>query len=265
MIPFIRNLFVFLCLFVSCSRYTYETSFNIRTDDSRNSDDYINILKDKKQNPKLVLVGFHTYKITKKDRGFRQVETFAELDLQSNTSQFFKNAKYIDSIPSEKYVSVNQVDAKRFVVDYISKTGASGKDEVLKVLKQSPKNENEFVMKKTDADYYVTAIHMPYYHERDKSPINSITGFFGIITLGLIPIYEESVAETIFNVYDKNLKYYTSFLYKRNYTIKSALWMWPNEGFQTFFTQVETPPLNAYKIHVEEFERELLYQLTLKK
>lgn len=251
----------FILFFISCSRFFYETTNIIRPEDPKFSSDYWDTLNINKKAPNLILIGFHTYKIGNKESSFIETETFAELDLNTDTYKYFKRGTYIDNIKSNSYVSINQKNASRFILDYLNQTGTEGKNEILKLLVPSPTNKNNYKMKKTNADYFVVAIHKPYYHERSKAAINSVTGFFGILTFGLIPIYEVSNAETLFNIYDKNLNYFSSFLYKREYTIISALWMWPNQGFQTFFTQDETPPQEAYKIHVEEFERELLFQL----
>lgn len=251
-------------LMINCSRYVYETSYTIRPENQKTSEIHWEELVKKKTSPKIALFGFHTYRVASKEASLLTKETYAEVDYQSDTYKFFKNGKYIDQIVTDKIISVDALDVKRFVIEYLRVTEASGKNEIEKILVPAKGKKDKFALRKIDADYIVMAIHLPYYHERTKAAINSVTGFFGIITLGLVPIYEESKAETFFIVFDKNLKYQNSFYYSRPYTIISALWMWPNEGFQTFFTQDEVPPVNAYKIHVEEFEREMLYQLTLK-
>ncbi|TGL21983.1 hypothetical protein EHQ42_04765 [Leptospira levettii] len=261
-LPFIA--FVFL-LFFNCSRYVYESSYTIRKDNVKIADDHWNELVSKKTNPKILLFGFHTYKISKSESTLLRNAQFAEVDYNTATYKFFKHGQYIDTQKADKTIPVKDIDLKRFVIEYLSKTEATGKVELEKILVPANGKKDKFLIKKFNVDYIVMAIHLPYYHERTKSGINAVTGFFGIITLGLIPIYEVSKAETFYVVFDKNLKYQNSFYYNRPYTIISALWMIPNEGFQTFFSQLEVPPENAYKIHVEEFERELLYQLTLRK
>ncbi|MBM9548993.1 hypothetical protein JWG40_18340 [Leptospira sp. 201903074] len=253
-----------LLLMMNCSRYVYETSYTIRPENQKKVDEHWEELVTKKTAPKIALFGFHTYRVASKDSSLLTKETYAEVDYQSQTYKFFKNGKYIDQAITDKIIPVDASDVKRFVIEYLRVTEASGKSEIEKILVPAKGKKDKFALRKIDADYIVMAVHLPYYHERTKSAINAITGFFGIITLGLVPIYEESKAETFFIVFDKNLKYQNSFYYSRPYTIVSAIWMWPNEGLQTFFTQDEVPPANAYKIHVEEFEREMLYQLTLK-
>ncbi|TGL57128.1 hypothetical protein EHQ58_15180 [Leptospira ognonensis] len=250
---------IFQFLFFSCSRFTYESDFRLRPELSKTaSDEWNELLAVSKKPPKILLFGFRGYKIAKTVSKLRSNEYYAELDYTNGSYPFFKHGVYVDEIKDASLVSVDKKNVENFILAYLKVTEADGKREIEKLIVPL---KDKYMIRKSNADYIIQALHTPYYHERTKDAINSITGFFGILTLGTIPIYEVSNAESTFAVYDSKLNYLSTFYYKRDYLIRSAWWLWPNEGFQTFFSQQETPPINAYKIHVEEFEREFLRHL----
>ncbi len=246
---------------LTCSRYQYETSFLLRSDTTVTAkEEWDQIIHDFKKPPRIILVGFRGYKIDRSTTGIRTNEYFAVINDESSSANFFQNAFPIDNFLNQKGIPVDQKNAERVILEYLNVTEVSGKSEIEKLLIPSKK---KFLLRETGADYILIGNHTPYYQERTKAAINSITGLFGILTFGIIPIYEESRAESAISVYDANLNYISTFYYNRPYTVRSALWLWPNEGFQTFFNQEITPPINAYKIHVDEFEREFLNQLLI--
>ncbi|MCB1180347.1 MAG: hypothetical protein KDK36_22395 [Leptospiraceae bacterium] len=214
--------------------------------------------------PKIKVLGFYPFKVVDYQRGLRKNKIIAELDYDNSLKEeflYYDKENSISKNPKKQKLDFEY--ATRFINGYLNFVGKSGIKEIETIINLENK---QFYLINKNYDYYILGIFGPDFKRRKIDDFKgTFTKIFCFLTLGIIPAIEEFDIEGSFYLFDKNLKLVSSMYYPQTYKTITSLWMWPNEGFYTFFNSHDVIPKGAYKDLVQRINIDFENLKNLKK
>jgi hypothetical protein len=182
----------------------------------------------KNKNLKIGTVGFYPYMVTASTITGRRRSTTVGLNYDKSLKDEFKIGKELSSFQKPGInPKIGSDKVTDFVKLYLSSTGKSGIEEILKYIeiKEDSKKETSYKLKNFDVDYIVVGIMNPSFKKLTAKGQGMILSFFpAAMTLGIFPFFQEYSVEPDFYLYDKNLNLVNNFKIMSYYSTTHAIW-----------------------------------------